>query len=128
MESAVGCLWIQTAGATIGLTVPLSFWRKQLYYRQIPVVSFALLFVEAVSAQTKFQVHCFSSKKIPASTAPAFERHLQAAFGLVKIAVTFDVAPRDVRFLVNSFKEFSSATACRSVDKRLVGYLFVQVW
>ena len=47
MESTVECLWIQTAGDTIRLTVPLSFWRKQLYYRQIPVVSFALLLVEA---------------------------------------------------------------------------------
>ena len=47
MESAVGCLRIQNARDTIRLTAPLSFWIKQLYYRQIHVVSFALLLAEA---------------------------------------------------------------------------------
>jgi hypothetical protein len=79
-------------------------------------------------AQTQFQVHCFSSRKIPVSTAPASERHRQAVFDLVKITATFDVAPRDVRYIVLYFKELSSGAACcESVDKRLVGYLFVQV-
>jgi hypothetical protein len=47
MESAIGCLWILTVGAIIRLTAPLLRWRKQLYFRQIPVVYFALLLVEA---------------------------------------------------------------------------------
>lgn len=71
-----------------------------------------------------FRFPVLAPRKIPVSTAPAFERHCQAVFGLVKIATTFDVALRDVRFIVINFKEFSSATACcKSVDKRLVAYL-----
>jgi hypothetical protein len=61
------------------------------------------------------------------STVPAFERHHQAVFGLEKIAATFDVAPTALLFiaLVINIKKFSSAAVCCSVDKRLVGYLFV---
>lgn len=55
MESAVGCLWMQTAGATIRMTAPLLCWRKQLYYRQIPVLSFALLPVEVDTRRRNFR-------------------------------------------------------------------------
>jgi hypothetical protein len=63
MESAVGRLWVQTAGAAIRLRAPLSYWRKQLYYRQIPVISFALHLVEAEKRADAFSGSLFQLQK-----------------------------------------------------------------
>jgi hypothetical protein len=49
----------------------------------------------------------------------------------VKTAASFDVVPVYTCFIaiLNNFKKFSSALACcKSVDRHLVGYRFVQVW